>query len=89
MKVVAVNALWPQTTIDTSAVRNMIGEEIAKQSRTPEILADAAHAILTKNSKECTGNFFVDEDLLRSEGVTDFDKYAVTPGGELVPDFFV
>ena len=86
---IAVNALWPRTTIDTAAVRNVVGEEIAKQSRKPDILADAAYAILTRPSRECTGNFFIDEDFLREEGVTDFDQYAVTPGANLTPDFFI
>lgn len=86
---IAVNALWPRTTIDTAAVRNVVGDEIAKQSRKPTILADAAHAILTKPSRECTGNFFIDEDFLREEGVTDFDEYSVTPGANLTPDYFV
>ncbi len=87
---VAVNALWPRTAIATAAVQNLLGgDEVVAGCRTPEIMADAAHAILTKPSRECTGNFFIDEDLLRAEGVTDFERYAVTPGAELVPDFFV
>ncbi|MCA9076762.1 MAG: NAD(P)-dependent oxidoreductase [Planctomycetaceae bacterium] len=87
---VAFNALWPRTTIATAAVQNLLGgDEMVSRSRKPEIMGDAAHVILTRDSKNCTGNFFVDEDLLREEGVTDFDKYAVTPGGELMPDFFV
>lgn len=87
---IAFNALWPRTTIDTAAVRNLLGgEDMANKSRTPEIMGDAAHVVLTKNSKECTGNFFIDEDVLRDEGVTEFDKYAVKPGEELVPDFFI
>jgi citronellol/citronellal dehydrogenase len=86
---IAVNALWPKTLIDTAAVRNIVGgPETADRSRKPDIMADAAHAILTKPSRECTGNFFIDEDLLRQEGTTDFDRYAVTPGADLVPDFF-
>ncbi|MEZ4410461.1 MAG: NAD(P)-dependent oxidoreductase [Polyangiales bacterium] len=87
---VAVNALWPRTAIATAAVQNLLGgDEVVAGCRTAEIMADAAHAILTKPSRACTGNFFIDEDLLRAEGVTDFEKYAVTPGAELVPDFFV
>lgn len=87
---IAFNALWPKTTIDTAAVRNIVGgEDMARRSRTPEIMADAAYAIIIKPSRECTGNFFVDEDLLRAEGVSDFEQYAVEPGQELVPDFFV
>jgi citronellol/citronellal dehydrogenase len=87
---VAVNALWPKTVIATAAVHNLLGGwEVEKRARKPEIMADAAHAILTRNSRECTGNFFIDEDVLRHAGVTDFAKYAVTPGSELIPDFFV
>ncbi len=87
---VAFNALWPRTTIATAAVQNLLGgDQLISRSRKPEIMGDAAHAILTQNSKSCTGNFFVDEDLLRQAGVTNFDQYAVTPGGELMPDFFV
>ena len=62
---------------------------MVQKSRKPEIVADAAHAILTKPSRSCTGNFFVDETVLREEGITDFDKYAVTPGSELTTDFFL
>jgi citronellol/citronellal dehydrogenase len=88
-KGVAVNALWPRTVIATAAVRNLLGgEEMIRRSRKPEIMADAAHAILTRNSRECTGNFFIDDEVLRQSGVTDFDRYAVEPGQELIPDFF-
>ena len=87
---VAVNALWPKTVIATAAVRNLLGGlETEKRSRKPEIMADAAHLILTRNSRECTGNFFIDEEVLRDAGVTDFDNYAITPGSDLIPDFFV
>jgi citronellol/citronellal dehydrogenase len=87
---VAVNSLWPLTTIDTAAVRNVLGgDSMAKVSRTPEIVADAAIAILKRRSRECTGNFFIDEEVLRAEGVTDFSKYAITPESPLMPDFFV
>lgn len=87
---IAFNALWPKTTIDTAAVRNLLGgPALASRSRTPQIMADAAYIILTKPSRECTGNFFVDELLLREHGVTDFEKYLVTPGVEPTPDFFV
>ncbi len=87
---IAVNALWPRTTIATAAVKNLLGgDAMVNQSRTDEIMADAAHAILTKPSKECTGNFFIDEDVLRKEGVTDFDKYAVKPGEPLMTDLFL
>ena len=86
---IAVNAIWPATGIDTSAIRNMGGEDMARGCRTPDIMSDAAHAILTRDSRTCTGNFFIDEEVLRHEGVTDFDKYAVDPTAELVPDFFL
>ncbi|HEY8375976.1 MAG TPA: NAD(P)-dependent oxidoreductase, partial [Nannocystis sp.] len=86
---IAVNALWPRTTIATAAVNMLGGEMMMSASRKPDIMADAAHHILTRPSRECTGNFFIDEDLLRRAGVTDFDKYAVTPGAELIPDFFL
>ncbi len=88
---VAVNALWPRTTIATAAVRNLLGgEEMVRRSRKPEIVADAAHVILTQPSRRCTGNFFIDEDVLRQVGVTDFTPYAVDPSvGELMPDLFV
>lgn len=87
---IAVNSLWPLTTIDTAAVRNVLGgDSLAKVSRTPEIVADAAIAILHRPSRECSGNFFIDEEVLRAEGVTDFSPYAITPGTPLMPDFFV
>ncbi len=87
---VAVNALWPRTAIATAAVRNLLGGDAAvRRCRKPEIMADAAHAILTRASRQCTGNFFIDDDVLRAEGMKDFDQYAVTPGVELQPDFFL
>ena len=87
---VAVNALWPRTIIGTAAVMNLLGgEEAMRRSRKPEIMADAAHVILTRPSRECTGNFFIDEPLLRSTGVTDFGLYAMLPGSELTPDLFL
>lgn len=87
---IAVNSLWPLTAIDTAAVRNVIGgDDMAKNSRTPEIMADAAYEILIRDSKECTGNFFIDEEVLREAGVTDFTQYAPNADGPLVPDFFV
>ncbi len=87
---VAVNALWPKTVIATSAVMNLLGgAEAVAASRKPEILADAAHLILTQPSKSFTGHFVIDEVLLREHGVTDFSKYLVTPGVEPLPDFFV
>jgi citronellol/citronellal dehydrogenase len=87
---VAVNALWPKTVIATAAVQNLLGgEPMMRLSRKPDIVADAAHAILTRPARECTGNFFLDEDVLRAEGVGDFSAYSVVPGAELLPDFFV
>jgi citronellol/citronellal dehydrogenase len=86
---VAVNALWPRTTIATAAIEMIGGEEMMRQSRKPEIISDAAHAILTSDSRSCTGNFFLDEDLLRSRGVTDFEQYAVEKGATLLPDYFL
>ena len=87
---VAVNALWPRHAIATAAIRNLLGgEDAIRRCRKPEIMADAAHTILTRPSRECTGNFFLDDEVLAAEGVTDFDQYAVTPGAELLPDFFV
>lgn len=89
-KGIAANTLWPRTTIDTAAVRNLLGgDEMAKRSRTPEIIADAAHVILTKPAREFTGNFCVDDEVLRDAGVTDLSKYAVDPSQELMADFFV
>ena len=89
---VAFNALWPKTTIDTAAIRNVVGAGLANRSRKPDIMADAAHAIVTRPSRDCTGNFYVDEDVLCEEGVTDFSGYAVTAGmadSDLQPDFFI
>ena len=90
---VAFNALWPRTVIATAAVQNLLGgDAVMKISRTPEILADAAYYIFSRNHKTCTGNFFVDDEVLASEGVTDLSAYAATPGtkdSELGPDFFV
>lgn len=87
---IASNALWPKTTIDTAAVRNLLGgEKLAAMSRKPEIMADAAFEILSKIPADCTGNTFLDEEVLRAAGITDFDKYAVTPGGKLYPDLYV
>jgi citronellol/citronellal dehydrogenase len=89
-KGIAVNSLWPETAIATAAVKNLLGgEDALKCSRTPDIVADAAHHILTQKSADCTGNFFIDSELLRSTGVEDLDKYAVSPGSELMKDFFL
>jgi citronellol/citronellal dehydrogenase len=88
---IAANALWPRTTIATAAVRNLSGgQDAVSRARTPDIMSDAAHAILTRDSRECTGNFFIDDDVLRAEGVTDFSRYRL--GGteeELDLDFFL
>jgi citronellol/citronellal dehydrogenase len=83
-----VNALWPQTIISTAAIWNLGGQELIKHCRKPEIMADAAHAILTKGL-DFTGRFLIDEDLLRSEGVEDFTQYACAPGESLRRDLFV
>ncbi|MCB9554022.1 MAG: NAD(P)-dependent oxidoreductase [Myxococcales bacterium] len=87
---VGVNALWPRTAIATAAVSNLLGgKQMVEASRKPEIMADAAYAILTRPAATCGGNFFIDDEVLAEEGVTDFDQYAVTPGVPLVPDFFL
>ncbi len=88
---IAVNALWPRTAIATAAVQNLLGgDEMTKRSRRPEIVADAAWVILTKPSREFTGNFCIDDEVLESAGITDLGGYAVDPSiGELMPDFFV
>jgi citronellol/citronellal dehydrogenase len=87
---IASNALWPKTTIDTAAVRNLLGgEALAKMSRTPEILADAAYYIFSKPSTQCTGNCFIDEEVFAAEGITDLEKYSVVPGAQLYKDLFV
>jgi NAD(P)-dependent dehydrogenase (short-subunit alcohol dehydrogenase family) len=87
---VAANALWPRTTIATAAVKNLLGgDALVKMSRKPEILADAAYYILKQSAAECTGNLFVDEEVLAKEGITNLEKYAVVPGGQLYNDLFV
>ncbi|HEX5101012.1 MAG TPA: SDR family oxidoreductase, partial [Polyangiaceae bacterium] len=87
---IAVNALWPRTAIATAAIENLLGgAPLMARARRPEIVADAAHAILTLPSRQATGRFFIDEEILRETGVTDLEKYAVTPGAELAPDFFL
>jgi citronellol/citronellal dehydrogenase len=89
-KGIAVNALWPKTTIQTAAIQNLLGgDELMNKSRKPDIMADAAFTIFSRDSQLCTGNYFVDEEVLRSEGVTDLSKYANVPEAELAPDFFV
>jgi citronellol/citronellal dehydrogenase len=86
---IAVNALWPRTIIATAALNVIGGEELAKHARTPEVVADAARAILLRPSRSCTGNFFIDDEVLRAEGVTDLSRYAAVPGEEPFPDLFV
>lgn len=87
---IAANSLWPRTTIDTAAVRNLLGgKTLANMSRTVDILADAAYYILSKPSGECTGNLFIDEQVLAKEGITDLEKYSVVPGAQLYTDLFV
>lgn len=89
---VAFNALWPKTAIATAAVNNLLGgEEAIKRCRKPEIMADAAYVIFGKNSRECTGNFFIDEQVLQENGISDFSiyKYTDVKDHELLPDFFL
>ncbi|HMI77478.1 MAG TPA: NAD(P)-dependent oxidoreductase [Ferruginibacter sp.] len=87
---IAANTLWPRTTIATAAVQNLLGGEmLMKMSRTPEIIADTAYYILSKPSASCTGNSFIDEDVLVKEGITDLAKYSVVPGAQLCNDLFV
>jgi citronellol/citronellal dehydrogenase len=89
-KGIAVNALWPRTTIATSAIKNLLGgDAIVRRSRTPDILADAACRIFAKPAKSFTGHFLIDDTFLAAEGVTDFDRYRVDPREPLAPDFFV
>lgn len=87
---IAANALWPKTTIATAAVQNLLGGDFLMQmSRTPEIVAEAAYHILRRPSTECTGNFFIDEDVLKQEGIKDLEKYAVNPQQKLMIDLFL
>lgn len=87
---VAANALWPRTTIATAAVNNLLGgEALMKMSRTVDIIADAAYFILSKPSTQCTGNTFIDEQVLAAEGITDLEKYSMVPGAQLYNDLFV
>jgi citronellol/citronellal dehydrogenase len=86
---IAVNALWPRTVIATAALAMLGGTIPVERCRKPEIMADAAHAILTRDSRSATGNFYIDEEVLRAEGVADFEKYAVEPGQPLMKDLFV
>ena len=87
---IAVNALWPRTTIATSAIKNLLGgERVMAMSRTPEILADAAYRIFLKDARKFTGNFLIDDSFLASEGVRDFERYRMDPSQQLAPTFFV
>jgi citronellol/citronellal dehydrogenase len=87
---VAVNALWPRTTIATAAVGNLLGgDAMMRASRTPDIMADAAHAIFIRPAREFTGNFCIDDKLLYANGVRDFDRYRVDRSVPLMADFFV
>ncbi|XVX20501.1 SDR family oxidoreductase [Actinomycetota bacterium] len=84
---IAANSLWPRTTIATAAVANILGgEQLVARSRTPEIMADAAYAVLTRDPRTCTGNFFIDDDVLREEGITDLSRYG---GDDLELDIFL
>ncbi len=86
---IAVNALWPRTVIDTAAIRMLGGRVKPENCRRPEIVADAAHVILTRDSRQCSGNFFIDEEVLAEAGVQDMGRYAVDPRGTLISDLFV
>jgi citronellol/citronellal dehydrogenase len=87
---IAVNALWPRTTIATAAVKNLLGgDALVRRSRTPDIMADAAHLVLTQDAKAFTGQFLIDDSLLYAHGMKDFERYRVDKEVELAPDFFV
>jgi citronellol/citronellal dehydrogenase len=87
---IAVNTLWPRTVIATAAVQNLLGGDATMQgSRKPEIVADAAYAIFSRPSREFTGNFCIDDEVLKQEGVTNFDQYQFVPGAQLFPDLFL
>ena len=89
-KGIAVNALWPRTTIATAAVRNLLGgDALMRASRTPEIMADAAYVIFNQPARSFSGNFLIDDVLLRDAGMTDFEHYRVDPSRDLQPDFFL
>jgi citronellol/citronellal dehydrogenase len=89
-KGIAVNALWPRTTIATSAIKNLLGgDAIMRASRTPEIIADAARMVFLKDAKSFSGNFLIDDTFLFENGVRDFERYRVDPSVDLAPDFFV
>jgi citronellol/citronellal dehydrogenase len=87
---VAVNALWPESIIATAAVQNLLGgDAIVQRSRKPQIMSDAAHHVLTQPSRQCSGNFFIDVEVLKSKGITDFDQYAIDKSVETQRDFFI
>ena len=86
---IAFNALWPLTVIATSAVNMLEGGVDTKNCRTESIMADAAHAILCQDARQCTGNFFLDENVLRATGISDFNRYAVQAGEPLMKDLFL
>jgi citronellol/citronellal dehydrogenase len=87
---IAANALWPKTTIATAAVQNLLGGDfLIQRSRTPQIVADAAFEILSKPAATCTGNFFIDEEVLQQSGTTDFSHYAVNAAHDLMQDIFI
>ncbi len=87
---IAANALWPKTTIATAAVKNLLGgEALIKMSRTPEIIADSAYHILKQSSGDCTGNLFIDEEVLQKNGINDFEKYAIAANQKLMTDLFI
>jgi citronellol/citronellal dehydrogenase len=88
---IAVNSLWPRTLIGTAAVRNLLGGAAGvARARRPEIVADAAHAVLVRDSRSCTGNFFIDDEVLAESGVVDLDSYRISPGrAELATDIFL
>ncbi|MEK6623899.1 MAG: NAD(P)-dependent oxidoreductase [Bdellovibrionota bacterium] len=87
---IGVNALWPHTIIATAAIENMpIGDVLCARSRHPKIMADAAYQILIRNAKTCSGNFFVDDEVLKTAGIEDFEQYSIKPGAKLQPDLFL
>jgi len=86
---IAVNSLWPKTLIATAAISANFPQQLYNASRKPSIVADAAYLILTSNSREVTGNFFIDEDVLRQQGITDFSGYSLHPGADLYPDLYI
>jgi citronellol/citronellal dehydrogenase len=86
---IAVNSLWPRTAIATAAIEVNFPKEVFAASRKAAIVADAAYAILNRDSRKATGNFYIDETVLREEGVTDFEQYAVSPGAPLYTDLFL